>query len=67
MKVKIFVPKHMEIGDYVKCCDCGKLMLVKCGIEDCPSCGSIGTLMWADENEKEVNVKAFKMRMREAG
>ena len=66
MKIKFYVSKHDEYGDFVKCCDCGKLMVVKCGAEDCPSCGSIGSLMWADDKEKEVAVKAFKMRCRQS-
>lgn len=64
MKAKIYVPKHEEYGDYVRCCDCGRLMVVKCGTDDCPSCHSIGTLMWASDTEHEVNVKEFKERMR---
>ena len=66
MKVKFYVPKHEERGDYVKCCDCGKVMVVKYGAEDCPSCGSIGTLMWADDTEHEVEVREFKLRCRKS-
>lgn len=64
MKIKFYVPKHDEMGDYVRCCDCEKIMVVKCGTDDCPACGSIGTLMWASQTEHEVNVKDFKARSR---
>lgn len=63
MRVKFYISKHDEVGDYVKCCDCGRYMVVKCGTEDCPSCN--GSLMWADETEHEVNVKEFKERTRQ--
>lgn len=66
MKVKFYVPKHEDFGDYVRCCDCGKLMVVKCGTDDCPSCKSIGTLMWADDEERVVEVRAFKLRCRQS-
>lgn len=64
MNIKFYVSKRDKMGDYVRCCDCGREMVVKCGSEDCPSCG--GALVWAaPEGEHEVNVAAFKQRLRQ--
>ena len=66
MKAKIYVPKHEEMGDYVRCCDCGKMIVVRCGTDDFPACGAIGTFMWASNIIHEVNVKEFKEWMRKS-
>lgn len=65
MKVKFFIPKHEEVGDFVECCDCGRQMVVRCGSENCPACGAFGALKWANDAEHEVNVRDFKLRMRQ--
>ena len=65
VKVKFYVSKHDDVGDFVKCCDCGRQLVVKHGVDDCPACGAIGTLVWADPDVREVNVKAFKIKLRE--
>ena len=64
MNIKCYAPKHEKTADYVFCCDCGKYMLVKCGEDSCPACKAIGTLMWADDEQREVDVKEFKAKMR---
>lgn len=39
-------------GDYVECVNCGKRMLVPCGEERCPECGTYGCLAWVDEQQE---------------
>lgn len=63
MSVKIYTRKHEETAEYVRCCMCGKEMLVSKGTESCPACKNYGTLSLASE-EKEVNVAEFKERQR---
>ena len=64
MNIKNFAPKRDKYADYVRCCDCGSVMLVKTGTDDCPICKAIGTLVWQDDNSHVVNVKDFKKMMR---
>jgi hypothetical protein len=40
-------------GDLVECCNCGEVMLVDIGSEDCPLCEKKGCLKWADEDYEE--------------
>lgn len=47
-----------NLGDFVYCCNCGRTMLVDLGTQKCPECGE-ETLMWADENNKEVDEDFF--------
>lgn len=47
-----------NLGDFVYCCNCGRTMLVDLGTQKCPKCGE-ETLMWADENNKEVDEDFF--------
>lgn len=35
-------------GDWVKCNDCGKVMLLPFGADKCPECGTEGCLTWID-------------------
>ena len=68
MSVKFYVPRHEDRGDYVMCCNCGKVMVVRVGTDDCPACGAFGCLAWADDTGefREVNVREFKLRLRNA-
>lgn len=49
----------LEFGDFVTCCNCGKTMLVNLGADSCPECDE-HTLMWADDNRREVNEHFFE-------
>lgn len=40
--------------DNVKCCNCSKRVLVKCGTSTCPLCGFNGGLSWVDGEPQEV-------------
>ena len=63
MSIKIYTKKHEETADYVRCCVCGKEMLVSHESDNCPACKSFGTLVWAND-EHVVNVSEFKDRLR---
>lgn len=41
--------------DFVKCCNCDFVGLVKLGDDDCPTCGE-PCLQWADENQQEYSL-----------
>lgn len=42
--------------DHVFCCNCESEMFIPCGSNICPRCGAVGTMMWANEEEPEVEV-----------
>lgn len=44
-------------GDWVRCTQCGKLMLLPFGAEQCPECCGDETLAWADENNQEATIE----------
>ena len=44
----------LESGDFVKCCNCGRTMLVNIGTGACPECDE-KSLIWADEENEEVS------------
>lgn len=46
-------------GDFVKCTDCGSLMLIHIGEEKCRECGS-KNLQWADENHQECDIETLE-------
>lgn len=46
-------------GDFVKCCDCGSLMLMQTGGTACGECES-ENLQWADEEHQECNVEELE-------
>ena len=48
----------LEYGDFVFCCNCGRIMLIDIGIENCPECDE-KSLMWEDENNQEVTESFF--------
>lgn len=39
----------IDLGDFVTCCNCGRIMLVNVGTNVCPECNE-KLLIWADEN-----------------
>lgn len=43
-------------GDWVKCNDCGAIMLLPCGADQCPECTS-ENLSWQDTNKQETDVE----------
>lgn len=43
-------------ADHVFCCNCESEMFVPCGADICPRCRAIGTMMWVDEDEQEIEV-----------
>lgn len=54
MKTKIY--NNILHGDWVKCSQCGAIMLLPCGADQCPECCGCGTLSWIDETRQEMNV-----------
>lgn len=44
--------KGVDEGDLVKCSQCGKIMLLPYGADQCPECCGYGTLDWADESQE---------------
>lgn len=54
MKTKIY--NNILHGDWVKCSQCGAIMLLPCGADQCPECCGCGTLSWIDEARQEMNV-----------
>ena len=44
--------QRYETGDLVKCCDCGKNMLLEIGDTECKECGS-SNLQWYDSDRPE--------------
>lgn len=54
METKIY--NDISHGDWVKCSQCGAIMLLPCGADQCPECCGCGTLSWMDEARQEMNV-----------
>lgn len=46
-------------GDFIRCLDCGRLMLVEAGDENCALCGS-ENLQWAEDEYEEADVAAIE-------
>ena len=44
-----------EYCDFVKCCNCDRVMLVNLGEDICPECDCKGTLSWMEEDFEEIN------------
>lgn len=51
-----YVFKGVTRGDWVKCNNCGRRMLVPVGADKCPMCEEEGTLSWVDEERQEMDV-----------
>ena len=43
--------QSLENGDFVQCINCGRLMLVNIGTEECPGCKK-HSLSWADSQQE---------------
>jgi hypothetical protein len=48
----------LDKGDFVKCIDCGRLMLVNVGEGICPECCG-DNLIWASDNKEEISEDFF--------
>lgn len=46
--------KNVPEGDWVRCNNCGKMMLLPYGTEICPECGFEGGLAWVDDEKQEM-------------
>lgn len=42
-------------GDHVRCNNCGAVMLLPCGAEQCPECGFVGGLAWVNDLTQEAD------------
>lgn len=49
----------IEFGDFVSCCNCGRIMLVNIGTHRCPECEE-ETLTWEDDEHTEVSDDFFE-------
>ena len=56
MDSKTIIYKGVEEGDWVKCSQCGKMMLLPYGADQCPECYGWGTLDWVDEEKQETDI-----------
>jgi len=57
-KKEVVVYPGVNYGDFVKCTECGKLMLLPLTSERCPECGAEdGQLVWAKGNEANVDLQ----------
>ena len=53
---KTTIYKNLTHGDWVICTNCGKMMLVPCGADQCPECTCEGSLQWVDEEKQEADI-----------
>ena len=51
---------YVDLGDFVKCCYCGTLMLVPLCAEICPHCHTEGYLSWVDDDNQEMSSEDLK-------
>lgn len=56
--IKIY--NGFDEGDFCKCTQCGKTMLLPYGADQCPECYGYGTLDWVDEEIQETNTEELK-------
>ncbi|WP_455635186.1 hypothetical protein [Parabacteroides sp.] len=63
-KIRKEYPKELhaftDFGDFVRCNNCGKTMLLPIGAEICPSCDTEGYLAWVDDEHQEVSCEKLK-------
>ena len=52
---EVIIYPNVEEGDFVRCNNCGKVMLLPYGSDICPECGKEGCLAWADDSIQETN------------
>lgn len=50
---------HNDFGDFVRCCNCGRIMLVDIEEYVCPECQEVDTFMWEDIDYEEVSDDFF--------
>ncbi len=55
--MKTIIYKNVEEGDWVKCSNCGKVMLLPYGADMCPECTCEDELQWVDDNLQEANIE----------
>lgn len=55
--MKTIIYKNVEEGDWVKCSNCGKVMLLPYGADMCPECTCEDGLQWVDDNLQEANIE----------
>jgi hypothetical protein len=46
---------YINSGDFVRCNNCGKIMLLPTGADKCPACYFEGALGWENEKLKEAD------------
>jgi hypothetical protein len=67
-KTKKECPKELHaftgFGDWVKCNNCDKTMLLPVGSEVCPCCHAEGCLTWVNDEHQEAFTKDLKSRYR---
>lgn len=51
-----YVFSSVTYGDWVRCMECGRKMLVPTGEDECPFCRKGGTLAWVDDEKKEMDM-----------
>ena len=53
-----------NLGDAIKCFDCGKYNLLEIGGNKCLSCGRCNNV-WIDSNEPEMTTERFIKKLKE--
>lgn len=53
--LKTIVYPDIPEGDWVRCNQCGKTMLLPFGADQCPECYGAGTLSWTNEDFQEIS------------
>lgn len=67
---EVITYKGIDEGDFCRCTQCGKLMLLPYGADQCPECCGYGTLDWADDAIQETNdaeLKAIGYKLKDSG
>lgn len=58
---EVIIYNGVEEGDIVRCCNCGKVMLVPYAADKCPECGSVDTMGWIDD-EQESSIDKLEQK-----
>lgn len=63
-KIRKEYPKELhaftDFGDFVRCNNCSKIMLLPIGAEICPCCHTEGCLAWVDDKHQEASSEKLK-------
>lgn len=51
MSEATIVYPNVSYGDWVRCNNCDKFMLIPVTLDKCPECGAVGCMSWASEDE----------------